>query len=331
MRLTPSIAIRVGARYAPGRIDRGGMEDRARWGGTVRRITFYGLAGLYALILLNPAMSPLSFAVLGWVLPTEFGGTSHRVHEITFGIIAAMAFVGLVAQFRKPQRKVAPAQQMVIPIVLLFVLDTIVNGISVDTGFLFVMFLLPPLLIIALHPSRREIIRPDIRPSRMLVGMAVVAAVPLLWFGVQQLQLGFEGAALGRPIEEEIEATLGPDATEDEYSEQFNQLVAEGGFDPQTIEAIEHYFHWAGMTAFALAVVALSFLAASRVPGWRLTAWTAGVALAYYGVASALTPDDASSAGLLWGLLSIVWGGVFVFLAEQEHRDEARAAAEQPT
>jgi nitrite reductase (NO-forming) len=54
-----------------------------------------------------------------------------------------------------------------------------------------------------------------------------------------------------------------------------------------------------------------------RPPGWRLTAWVAGILPALLGFTSLLYPDNASSLGPAWAIAAIVWGIAFVGLAER--------------
>ena len=123
----------------------------------------------------------------------------------------------------------------------------------------------------------------------------IVAAVPLVPFAANQtaLQAGTaEHAAAGA-----------------DHEEAHQEHIDEG--------------HFANMTGLAFAIIALGVLASLRPPGWWLPAWTAGGMAVVYGLASALFPDLASSAGVLWGALAIAWGVVSVGTAELTQDDEA--------
>jgi len=96
--------------------------------------------------------------------------------------------------------------------------------------------------------------------------------------------------------------------------------MTELGVDPDQRELIEHSFHWPGMAAFAFGLVVLAFLVALRIIGFRFSGWSAGGAIAYYGVVSLATPDDASSAGVVGGAAAVVWGILFVVFTEIEAR-----------
>jgi hypothetical protein len=296
------------------------VETRRRF--RPMRIAFLVLVVLFALLLVSP-MSPLPFGVLGWFLsPEETGGTSHRVHDVSFGALFAMSLVGLLAQLRSAWHKVAPMQQVAIPIYLLILVEIIVSGPSADMVPIYLLFGLPPLVIALLHPARREVFRPTVRPSRVLLAMVVVAAVPLLVFAVGQFRAGLVGVAIsqGPEFAELSRLEEDPNATEEQFEAAFREAVEAAQLTPEETALVEHFFHWPGMAAVAVAIILVGVLAALRIRGWRVSAWTAGLALAYYGLVSVLSPGDASSGGSLWGGLAIAWGIAFIILAERQAR-----------
>lgn len=296
------------------------VDDRRH--SRLMRVVFLVLVVLFALVLVSP-MSPLLFGLLGWFLsPEETGGTSHRVHDVSFGTLFAMSLVGLVAQLRSAWHKVAPMQQVAIPIYLLILFEVIVHGPSAESMPLYLLFGLPPLVIALLHPARREVFQPTVRPSRALLAMVIVAAVPLLIFAVGAFRAGLVGVALseGTEFAELSRLEQDPNATEEQFEVALREAVEVAQLTPEETELVEHPFHWPGMAAVSVAIVLVGLLAALRIRGWRVSAWTAGLALAYYGLVSVLTPADASSGGYLWGGLAIAWGVVFVVLAEREAR-----------
>jgi hypothetical protein len=73
---------------------------------------------------------------------------------------------------------------------------------------------------------------------------------------------------------------------------------------------------WEDMLVFAAAILLSLAVAAFRAPGWRVPGWTAGIALAGYGLASALNPDQASSWGRGWGTAAAIAGMVWVAVLE---------------
>jgi hypothetical protein len=84
--------------------------------------------------------------------------------------------------------------------------------------------------------------------------------------------------------------------------------------------------HWNRVAVFAILLVFWSLLAASDRPGWRITAWVAGLAGAWYGAQSLLFPVT-SAASSVWAIASIAWGIIFVVAAERRARS---APAVQP-
>ena len=70
--------------------------------------------------------------------------------------------------------------------------------------------------------------------------------------------------------------------------------------------------HYGFMAAFSFTVIGIGLLASVRPPGWRLTAFVAGVLPALLGLASLLYPDNDSSLGSQWAVAAIAWGVIFV-------------------
>ncbi len=86
------------------------------------------------------------------------------------------------------------------------------------------------------------------------------------------------------------------------------------------------------IAAFALFLLVWSLLGASDRPGWRLTAWTAGLASTWYGPQSLLFATAAFVATPLWAVAA-VWGLTYIVVAERRARataSRAGAAAVQP-
>ena len=287
-----------------------------------RKFAFTILAAGYGLLLVSP-LSVLPYAVIGWLLTGT--GTSHRVHEISFGVIFVISLIGLLAQVRSTPAKVAPMQQVAVPILVLIITELLVSGVGPETGMIFLLFGVPPILLAILHPSRRQVFKPTPQPSGALVTLAVLLAVPGLIFAVAQIQAGVEAAELGAPVFQRLDVP--DDATPAEFEQAITEIFDDLGIPEEQRETIQHSGHWSAMAAFAIGLVVLAFLVAIRVRGFRLTAWSVGVAVAYYGIVSLATPDDASSAGLFGGLLCLLWGAAFVALAEREARLPFRSPA----
>lgn len=272
------------------------------------------LAAAYGLLLVSP-LSLLPYAVIGWLLTGT--GTSHRVHEVSIGVIFVISLIGLLAQVRSTPAKIAPMQQVAVPVLVLIIVELLVNGVGPDTGLLFLIFGIPPILLAILHPSRPQVFKPRPRPSRALMTMAVLLAIPALIFAIAQMRAGVEAADLGAPVFERLEVP--DDAGPAEFEQAITEVFDELGIPEEQRTTIQHSGHWSAMAAFAIGLMVLAFLVGIRVPGFRVTAWSVGAAVAYYGIVSLATPGDASSAGL-GGILCLLWGAAFIALSEREAR-----------
>jgi hypothetical protein len=72
------------------------------------------------------------------------------------------------------------------------------------------------------------------------------------------------------------------------------------------------------MAALAIAIVAIGLLAAARPAGWRVSAWSAGLAAVLVGASSLIWPNLAGSLGQPAGATAILWGVLFIAVAERE-------------
>jgi hypothetical protein len=84
--------------------------------------------------------------------------------------------------------------------------------------------------------------------------------------------------------------------------------------------------HWVETSFTAAAILLLGALAAIRPAAFRLTAWSAGGALAILGVASLLLPGYASSLDAPWAWAALAGGLAFIAAVEWE-RGRSRAGA----
>ena len=78
--------------------------------------------------------------------------------------------------------------------------------------------------------------------------------------------------------------------------------------------------HWVETSFYAAAIPLLGALAAIRPRAFRLTAWTAGVALALMGAGSLLLPTYASALDTTWAWAALAGGLVFLGVSEWEVR-----------
>jgi hypothetical protein len=80
------------------------------------------------------------------------------------------------------------------------------------------------------------------------------------------------------------------------------------------------FFHWVETSFYALAVLLLGLLVAIRPAASRLSAWSAGVALAVLGGASLALLDRASALATPWAWAALAGSLVFIAVAEWERR-----------
>jgi hypothetical protein len=101
-------------------------------------------------------------------------------------------------------------------------------------------------------------------------------------------------------------------------------LPALGGIESHVDRALtqaqNHTTHWSAMAAFQVVLVGLVVIAFLRLPGYRLSAFTAGGAALAYGTASLLFPFDASSHRLAYSVGLLVWGVGWILLASGARR-----------
>jgi MFS family permease len=174
-------------------------------------------------------------------------------------------------------------------VALALVGQAIASALSADGSFL--LFVLGFAVLTAilgwLHPAREQVVERR-RPSVPLLVLAIVAAVPLTMYALDMAELQRTGVSSDTHVAER---------------------------------------HWSTMAAMALSIWLVAAQAGLRTPGWRIPAWSAGLAAAVFGVASLVFPAYPGSVGTTWGLIALLGGVVFVGLAEWVSRRETRQPA----
>jgi hypothetical protein len=292
-----------------------GPEQEGPRPGRGRRAAFLVVVVLFAIIHL--LMTPLPFLVLAFFIKSNPSGISHQVHELSFGALFAISFVGLLSQLRRPERKLAGMYQ-----VLIVVYVTLLLSVVVDRLFdpIVLIFLVMPLVLVWLHPARDQLLRPGWSPSVLLVTAAGIAAVPLVVFAADQLVTGWRAQSEGGDIIESV-----PEDLEGaKWERRVLAELAEAGIPKARRVEVLHSGHWVGMGAFALSIAGLSLLGATRPRGWRLLVWSSSAALCVYALASLRYSSDASAMPGIWAVLAIAWSVLFVVLSERDEMDVAR-------
>jgi len=203
----------------------------------------------------------------------------HRVHHTGSTIFIGIIVVGLLAQLRAPEHNVAAFQQVVAGILAILSANLIVgdpdnyggNVGIIDPAIL--IFLVPVIVLVVLHPARARLFHRGLGMSHALVGIALVAAIPLAIYGVEQ-------------------------------------ALAQRNSWPPTADP--HHPKWWMMATLAFGISFVGLLASLRTAGWHIAGWSAGMAAVLFGLISMLYPEQASSVGRMWGSISVLGGAAFI-------------------
>jgi hypothetical protein len=271
--------------------------------------------------LMHVVFNLMAGAVVGWF--AEEGAISHRVHLIVFGWVFVLSFVGLVAHLRRPEKKVSQMYQVLIALAAIvattLIIDRLVDPVVIS-------FLVLPLLLVALHPNRANLLHPSTNMSRTLVALALVATIPLVVDAFVQVRIGLDASRVAPQILDGIDEEL----SDAEFERQFNAAARRETDSAEEAEQVVHYGHWSAMGAFNLIIAGLALVASLRAPGWRLPAWSAGLSAVLFGVASIANPGDASALNVYWSVLAIAWGIGFILVAEAMRRARASSTVADP-
>ena len=210
----------------------------------------------------------------------------HRVHDIGYGALGGVLICGgLLAMLFGRGRKPAAMQQVLLGAAA-FAVGMAISGEWGDAA-LALVFVGAFAILAFLHPDRVEVLRSRDRSlSPALAAVTVIGAVPAFAYMVATAKLQRTGVLTDSHVEEG---------------------------------------HWATMAGMALGIVVVALLASFRTRGWRIPAWSAGVAAMVYGLASTVYPEYPGAEGRTWGLLAIAWGLLFIGFAEWERGREAAA------
>jgi hypothetical protein len=235
-------------------------------------LAFRILAAVFGLFVI---VSSAVFAVISLV-SSDLVEQSHRVH--TIGALWGFGLTGAVLLAIAIRSSNVNAFQAGLVASVGMVVVGLVAG-DLVSGFLFVG-LVGTVILLALHPHRREALSFSGRPSLLLVGLGVIALVPAGAYSLTMADL-------------------------------------QGG--PATDSHVEMH-HWSGMAAAALSIVLVGIVAGLRTDGWRLTAWLTAGAGILFGLTSAIYPENPGAAESPWSWLTIAWSLVFAVAAGYEGR-----------
>lgn len=153
---------------------------------TIVVVVTLALYGLIGVVLLQPHLitSLLGHEIAGHI-SLHFRLPHHRVHDLTFGFIMATAGIGTLAQIRA-LRNIAGQTMALVALLALVLTSALTNSwVFAPLPVLAVLTLLATVL----HPAGRDLIRSFsiARADRAMLGLVIIAAVPLLAFAVTNL------------------------------------------------------------------------------------------------------------------------------------------------
>ena len=158
--------------------------------GGFRRTAFYvavvAALGFFGFMLRE--MLPL--VVTAWY--SDIG--PHRLHDLNFLALVWLALLGLVSQLHRPDARVTA---VALPVLVMAPVAALALTTGSPIAMLPVLFAVVGLVVAALHPGGRSLLRIErVEPvDRALVGLLVVAAVPLLAYAADQLVKQYTVAA----------------------------------------------------------------------------------------------------------------------------------------
>ena len=291
----PSDAEDAGDRPRTGTAVQGEASKSSR----VRKRFFQGLVILFSLFLLVSFNLVYLMLVVSWLPDATYLAiisdleAADLVHRVHDSMLPVTAWTLLIGTALQLRRP----QDNVAPLLMALTIPVALTSIHLLTGTFDPQFtaisLVPLLLIALLHPRARGLLRVRRLDGPMAV-LTGLAAIAWLRFAYAQAQL--QRLALPGDAHAEME-------------------------------------HWSRMAAFALFIILWGVIGASDRPGWRLVAWVAGLASAWYGLQSLLFPTAASTAAVTWAVAAIAWGIAYIVAAERRARSAKphhREVAAQP-
>ena len=214
-------------------------------------------------------------------------GGIHRVHDIGFGVLYGVLLTVALVALAWKPEEKPAAFFQVVAVALAGLTAGLV---SADPRYLVLATAVGVVaaILLVLHPARTALFHPAPKPSPVMAVFVLAASVPLVSFGLTMAGLQRAGPS----------------------------------FDPHV-----SMDHWANMAAVAFGLVLAGMLAASRIRGWRLTAWCGGLGAAFYGLASIVFhryPGTdigyPGSEGVGWGVVALIGGLAFIAVSEWEAR-----------
>ncbi len=250
--------------------------DRLRGWGRVRRIAFFAWAAILSVLFGITFIGVTTLTIGLWLAGDN--PDSNPVTDLGFFALGAVIITtGFVVQLRAPEHKISGLQQAVIGLLALGIAGLIGERVEPLAGSL--LSLVASAILVALHPARRRFFRLGTRPSSRLGALSILAAVPATPYAAAMLAQARQA---------------GPSC-----------FLGRCAYGDRLVE----------MAALAISVVLCGMLAASKPGGWRVTAWSVGVAAVILGSASVALPEVAGALGRAGGAVAVGWRVLFVVVA----------------
>lgn len=128
---------------------------------------------------------------------SHFGSLNHRIHDLTFGFVFSTSVVGLLAQLRRPSKNVAGMVMALVPWFGLVLAGVLAADLERVVLFNPSSLIIPmTVIVILLHPTGRDFFRSFSlsRVNWVMLGLVVVASVPLLTFAFTNIGLQANGS-----------------------------------------------------------------------------------------------------------------------------------------
>ena len=122
----------------------------------------------------------------------HFGELSHRTHDVAYGLLFATSVVGMLAQLRRPRHNVAGMTMALIPAASLLLAAVLSSDLDSVVRFNPLRYAAAVIVVAALvHPAGREFFSSFnvSRTSPAMIGLVVIASVPLLAFALASIRL----------------------------------------------------------------------------------------------------------------------------------------------
>jgi hypothetical protein len=242
----------------------------------------------------------LAFRIVGWLLGVATIGLSipfviialvtddpsqtvHRFHVV--GTFFGVVLIGVFSIVFVMRPDWIAAWHVLVAQALAYLFGGLMGG-DLITGF-WITGVVGLVLLGALAPDRRSLLRLPGHPSVALLTYALLGAIPAWIYAVANAEL----QRLGSPSDPHVSA-----------------------------------HHWSGVAVAALAIAGAALASSLRGTGWRVAVAATAVAAIGFGLAGVIFSDDPGAPGESWSWLAVAAGIGFWLLARTESAREAPSA-----